>query len=126
MEKLEFSRTGPLYDGRLETAIGQGYTDALDAIAEQGHADVLARFGEVLRTHPTGRLESNVRVHRTGDDFQIDNGTVVYGPWIEGVGSRNATTRFKGYATFRRVTQLLRDRAAAIASRVIGDRIGRL
>ena len=32
---------------------------------------------------------------------------VVYGPWLEGVGTRNQTTRFRGYHMFRRArTQL--------------------
>lgn len=37
------------------------------------------------------------------DDYQI-----VYGPWLEGVGSRNApVTRFRGYASFRKAAQTL-------------------
>lgn len=34
-----------------------------------------------------------------------------YGPWLEGTGSRNETTRFKGYHGFRRAGQEL-DRIA--------------
>lgn len=32
----------------------------------------------------------------------LDN-NAVYGPWLEGTGSRNETSQFKGYATFRKV-----------------------
>lgn len=38
---------------------------------------------------------------------RIDDSGVVYGPWLEGTSSRNETTRFKGYASFRRVGQAL-------------------
>jgi hypothetical protein len=31
----------------------------------------------------------------------ITDGNVIYGPWLEGISSRNNTTRFKGYFSFR-------------------------
>lgn len=55
----------------------------------------------------TGHYRQNIhgRVqHLTG---RIDDGGVVYGPWLEGTGSRNASTRFKGYRSFRRTAQWL-------------------
>jgi hypothetical protein len=37
------------------------------------------------------------------DDYQI-----VYGPWLEGVGSRNfPVTRFRGYSSFRKAAQTI-------------------
>lgn len=38
---------------------------------------------------------------------RIDDGNVIYGPWLEGTSSRNQTTRFKGYSSFRRTAQYL-------------------
>ena len=32
----------------------------------------------------------------------IHDSKVVYGPWLEGTSSRNNTTQFKGYASFRK------------------------
>ena len=40
----------------------------------------------------------------------IDDGNVVYGPWLEGISSRNQSTRFKGYASFRRTAQWMTSR----------------
>jgi hypothetical protein len=41
---------------------------------------------------------------------------VVYGPWLEGVGSRNApTTRFPGYHTFQLVSQKIDGEAGSLA-----------
>jgi hypothetical protein len=45
----------------------------------------------------------------------------VYGPWLEGVGSRNATTRFKGYRAFRKAANALERHIEDL-----GDRIFRL
>ena len=45
---------------------------------------------------------------------RIDDSGVVYGPWLEGTGSRNLTTRFKGYASFRRTHQFLDGKRPAV------------
>lgn len=121
---IAYSTRGPLFDGELDRQIVAGLTDAQRDVAGDAHRAVLLDFAEVLRTHPTGRLESHVRVRPVGSDFVVDDGGVVYGPWIEGVGSRNRTTRFKGYRTYRRVVQAVRDRAGQIARRAMARRIG--
>ena len=41
----------------------------------------------------------------------IDDQNVIYGPWLEGSSTRNETTRFKGYATFRKTTQELQKKS---------------
>jgi hypothetical protein len=51
---------------------------------------------------------------------------VIYGPWLEGTGSRNATTRFKGYASFRRAAQVTRSRVRHIAGGVVSQYIKRM
>jgi len=45
------------------------------------------------------------QARRDGAHWKISDNGVIYGPWLEGVGSRNATTRFKGYANYRRNVQ---------------------
>jgi hypothetical protein len=51
---------------------------------------------------------------------------VIYGPWLEGVGSRNRTTRFKGYFTFRRTAQQLKSRSTAVANGVLRRYLSRM
>jgi hypothetical protein len=53
----------------------------------------------------TGNYRRNISTTITGLNAVITDGGVIYGPWLEGVSSRNTTTRFKGYASFRRVGQ---------------------
>ncbi len=75
---------------------------------------VLERLGHVLR-HPTGYYESQVRTEmRSDSEAFVTDGGVVYGPWLEGTGSRNETTRFKGYRTFRTIAQELDARATEL------------
>lgn len=69
--------------------------------AQDAERRVHARLGRVLQ-HPTGRYQSTVDVVHAADPYVDGEGTV-YGRWLEGESSRNAETRFKGYATFRRV-----------------------
>lgn len=52
-----------------------------------------------------GNYRRNIHGRVSGLNGRIDDGNVVYGPWLEGTGSRNQTTRFKGYHSFRTVYQ---------------------
>jgi len=60
---------------------------------------------------------------RRGSDLVVNDGWpgsgLVYGPWLEGVGSRNATTRFKGYFSMRKAANSVAAKAKAIAQPVI-------
>lgn len=112
---------GPWFDGRAGRII-RDFADAAEReIADEGEDMVHARLHRVLR-HPTGYYESHVRVRRSGTLHEVTDGDVVYGPWLEGVGSRNRTTRFKGYATFRRVGNALERKADNIAERLLKRR----
>ena len=73
------------------------------------------RLQSVLR-HETGKYRSKIKTDRVSEErWDITDQGYYYGPWLEGTGSRNETTRFKGYGTFRRITQELQERAPAIA-----------
>ncbi|HUV73866.1 MAG TPA: hypothetical protein VMW79_06130 [Anaerolineae bacterium] len=56
----------------------------------------------------------------------ITDGGSLYGPWLEGVGSRNATTRFKGYSSFRKTGQWLQKEIKGIANKALKRLMGRL
>ena len=74
----------------------------------------------------TGNYRRSVNGRFEGLAGRIDDGNVVYGPWLEGNGSRNATTRFKGYASFRRVAQWLNGRARGVVQNFAEDAVRRL
>lgn len=117
--------SGPLFDGTADDVMAAFATDVEETIAQQGVNDIRAELHSVLQ-HPTGRYERNIQTERQADDYVITDGGIVYGPWLEGVSSRNNRSRFKGYSTFRRITQRLDAKAADIAEAVLAKYLGRL
>lgn len=121
--RTSVSERGPLFDGRAH----RYFADFADELEEEGADFTLDHIKGTYHTHfkmPTGFYESNVRIHNTSTGLEVWDGGYagpVYGPWLEGVGSRNNTTRFKGYHAFRKA-------ASALERRIenIGDRMFRL
>ena len=111
---------GPLFDLRARRA----FSRMRDELEEEAAEFVLDHVQHTFHTHfkhPTGYYESNVRIKNSNEVWDGGWGGPVYGPWLEGVGSRNAVTRFKGYGAFRKAAQALDHRIEAM-----GDRIFRL
>lgn len=86
-------------------------------VAAQALADVAFNLDRSLR-NPTPYYETQIILQRRVDDWVVHDRGVAYGPWLEGVSSRNRTTRFKGYASFRRAVQSAGGKAPAIIARV--------
>jgi hypothetical protein len=125
----EVNIRGSLFDGSLTRAVARACEESRSEVGDYGVDQVRQRFDRVLRhdapAYRTGRrtpgtLRAAVQAHYEGDRVTVGNGDVIYQWWIEGVGSRNRTTRFKGYFTFRKVTQLVRAEAPNITRRIIG------
>jgi hypothetical protein len=114
--QLELKADGPVFDGRAPAIVDRWMHGAQGDIATEGLNRVHARFHSVLR-HPTGYLEAHVMTNLAVADPYVSNGGVVYQSWIEGDSSRNTSTRFKGYSTFRRVAQTLEQDADRLAER---------
>ncbi|MFF3511534.1 hypothetical protein [Streptomyces sp. NPDC002573] len=116
---IRLAKRGPLFDGRTAKAM-HAYRDEISLrIAEEGEKLIRQRLSVVLQ-HPTGYYESRISVDRAGDGYRVSDGGVIYGPWLEGTGSRNSpVTRFPGYATFRRTKPLVDQRARQIAVQLL-------
>lgn len=119
------STHGPLFDGGAERAAAALCDRIEQEVGREGEEMVRARLAQVLQ-HPTGRYESHVHARVDGPGVTVDDDGMVYGPWLEGTGSRNRTTRFKGYATFRKVREALNGRALAIAEKVTPEYVRRM
>ena len=120
--------SGPIFDGRAIQAAKEG-TDAVRRrlANEAEHLAAAAFMAQIRENH--GRFERSITQTRVSRAYTTVSGhkaytlpivvedpstdTVVttelatYGPWLEGTGSRNETTRFKGYNGFRRAGQAL-------------------
>ncbi|MGE3448685.1 MAG: hypothetical protein AB7H92_14020 [Microbacteriaceae bacterium] len=103
MIRADATFTGPLFDGNVDGVVGRHMTAAQDTVGRALVAEVQQRLDSVL-VNPTGAYRSGIGYRVLQGDTLITD-RKVYGPWLEGVSSRNTRTRFKGYATFRRVTE---------------------
>jgi len=111
--------SGPLWQAAARRAVLLRYrADAMSEIAATG-ADMIRADYDIHHRHPTGYARSRVSAVSDPERAVIGDGGIVYGPWLEGVSERNRTTRFKGYAHYRRTAQRLRREAPAIARRIL-------
>lgn len=111
-------RRGPMFDGKTAAAM-HTYSDQVGyKVATFAEDQIQQRLGQVLQ-HPTGYYQSKVTVERAGSGYRVTDQGVIYGPWLEGTGSRNQTTSFKGYQTFRRTKALVDQKAPGIARELL-------
>lgn len=99
-------------------AIGKLLNDIKSEVADYGVFLVLMRLGDVLR-EPTGYYESRIKKERQMNDWTVTDSGVVYGPWLEGTGSRNQISRFKGYRTFQITKRQLDQKKVDIAQPIV-------
>lgn len=116
--------SGPLFDGRTEKAVEKAGDEWERRMGILGASMFRSRLNVVLRKQtPVYRLRVEAKEDRPG--WKIWDQRMVYGPWLEGTGSRNRTTRFKGYRTARittaKLNKMSKDVAVPIVARYIGE-----
>lgn len=122
---INVTTSGPFFDGRADAAAADASEECERSIAILGASMVRTNLNKVLRVQtPFYRLQVEAQPNPPG--WKITDQGVIYGPWLEGTGSRNRTTRFKGYATFRRTVQQINARAATIGSGVVARFMDRM
>lgn len=109
---------GALLDGSAPRHIRRAVDNIEAEVARYGKDQVVQHLNQVLRRQ-TPYYRTRIVAVRAGGDWQVSDQGVVYGPWLEGTGSRNKTTRFKGYRTFRYVSQRVERNADRIAERAL-------
>lgn len=116
---------GALFDqrfGHVTTEIAQeAQTLVASAALERVHY-----FLDAQIKHPTPYYETQIVQQRHGLFEVVHDRGIVYGPWLEGTSARNSTTKFKGYASFRKATAAVQLLAPAIVARVLARNLGRL
>lgn len=122
---IDVSSSGPLFDGRAAAAVTAFLDEAKQEVGQQGLSD-LHFYMDAYFKHPTPYYETQVLSERQGNDVVIHDRGIVYGPWLAGVGSRNQTTRFKGYAHWRRTRQGLEAKAPALLQHVLQKYLERM
>lgn len=105
---------GPFFSLDADFRVAEILDDARHELAKEAERRVQARLATSLR-NPTGYYQSHVKTDSAAGVDTVNDSNVVYGPWLEGVGSRNATTPFKGYHAFRLAAQSADRQAGEIA-----------
>lgn len=116
---------GPLLAPGAEQVIQAGLVEAQRQVAQQAYANVMGLLDRSIR-NPTPYYETQVTVDNVAADLVVHDRDVIYGPWLEGTGSRNQSTRFKGYASFRRAFQQLNRQGPALVERALKPYLSRL
>lgn len=113
-------REGALFDLRGRRLFARYSEDVEKGGAEWALRHVKTTFHASFKA-PTGYYESRVHVSNVSGSHEVTDGGEagpVYGPWLEGVGSRNATTRFRGYFAFRKAAAALENRIESLGERI--------
>ena len=131
--------SGPLFNGQAQAAAAKAVRAIQDKLAAEGRKMAAAALSGSIRVPHTGRAVGDITItdtsmvvetasgHKTytmpvtvnEGETVVTSGLASYGPWLEGTGSRNQTTRFKGYFSFRLATQELDDQAEGIADETL-------
>lgn len=111
---------GPISSGQIHRHVAEYEHDVAEELAEESERMILKRLGQVLR-HPTGYYESRIDTRQlAANRYEIHDSDVVYGPWLEGTGSRNSpVTIFPGYHTFQTVEIAMKRKRGNIGRRVL-------
>ncbi len=114
----DVTTSGPIFDGRADLALRHACEDSERQLAILGASMLRQRMNRVFKVQtPYYRMQVEAIPDPPG--WVIWDQDVAYGPWLEGTGSRNRTTRFKGYFSFRLTAADLQRRAVAVCERVL-------
>lgn len=120
MIRLSVTRSGGLFDGRAERSVGEFLEDAQREVGAQASSEVHLILDRRIKK-PTPYYETQIVTERQANDVVVHDRGIKYGPWLEGVGSRNyPVTRFKGYHAFRLATLAMNGKVGGLVREVAG------
>lgn len=97
---------GGLFDGGWEAGLDGLVVDLVGAVSDTALEQWRANLDRSIKVNRQ-RYVGETRVTRVDDGHAtVNDGTSVYGPWLEGQGSRNSpVTRFEGYDSAREAAE---------------------
>ncbi|HEX3781743.1 MAG TPA: hypothetical protein VHX38_18930 [Pseudonocardiaceae bacterium] len=121
----ELILSGPWFDD-ADGIIGELAENCIHAVSGQAKDDWSSNLHDNLQ-HPTGKYESRVHVDESPDRDVLNDDQSVYGPWLEGTGSRNAPrTRFEGYQSFQDMVDALPGKISDVCQPHVDEAVGEL
>lgn len=116
---IEIRATGPVFDGRAASIVTRMAADCQRKTADAAE-ETWQAFMDATFRHSTGRYQSHVNIAQRGQDLVVNDRGVIYGFWLEGIGSRNSpVTRFPGYFNRRRAVQHINGHVAELCEPIV-------
>ncbi len=128
MVEVDVSLDGPLFrDIQRNAAVDAFLREAARDVTSQLYSEVMGNLNASIR-EPTPYYETQITVTRNGDGGgRVHDRDIVYGPWLEGTGSRNRPRPgFPGYASFRRAYQQVKPQVPRLVQAALRRAIARL
>jgi hypothetical protein len=125
MSELTFVANGPLFTGLEDITLRVYMAEAELALADRAYELVQQNLAASI-VHSTPYYQTQIQVVVNAVDVVVNDNGVIYGPWLEGTGSRNQTTRFKGYSSFRRAMETVKNERRAICEPILQKYLGQL
>jgi hypothetical protein len=118
--------SGPMFDDRAQAMVDRLVDEVQQEVADYALFQWRMNLEDSWR-EPTGAYMSHTNLARREHDLVTNDHGSLYGPWLEGTGSRNfPVTRFKGYAAARRATQTVARKAKSIGQPFVDKWVGRI
>jgi hypothetical protein len=112
--------SGPFFATTRDLVVRTGINRIEQRVAEVADARVELLHRAFFK-HPTPWYWTRPDAVPRADHWVVTDHGVVYGPWLEGTGSRNLTTRFKGYKSFRLAAQSIAGNFPKIVEPAVTD-----
>lgn len=126
MSPVKVTVSGPLFRPDAYKAL----LDMREAVARRMATEAERRVLNVLDAslrHPTGAYRKRItRYGPVNGQARVHDQQGIYGPWLNGTGSRNRRSRFKGYGHFKKTTQIMRRTAKPFAQQVVSEHLWKL
>lgn len=129
----DVSYDGPIFDSyERDIAMATAEYEIQDKIQEATYERVKMlgqsqfKYVDQSNHHVPGKWLFSIHKGHEGDDATVYT-DIIYGYWLEGIGSRNfPKTRFRGYRMWRETTQQIQSEAADLAEEPINKAVARL
>lgn len=107
MLDIHVSLDGPVAEGHGTAIVDAYIEDMVWEVGSQGLANVNTELNASIQ-HPTPYYETQTTLNwgvyaGAGANVIVHDRGIIYGPWLEGIGSRNfPKTSFRGYHAFEK------------------------
>lgn len=113
---------GPISSGRMQKDVAAYEHDCAREIAEMAEGVWVHNLEGSIR-HPTPHYWTRIDTRELSPTrYEVHDHGIVYGPWLEGTGSRNAPNSvFPGYRSLARAKEMAKRRRGGVARRILRE-----